>query len=73
MAYDHAERILAAIQRLEADTVELLGSQDQLDAEQERWLRETARPATRHIRASGAVPSACLVPPQAQGVDQSPG
>ena len=45
MAYGHAERTLAAIQRLEAETVQLLDTQDHLDPEQEQWLRETARPA----------------------------
>lgn len=62
MAYGHAERTLATIKRLEAETVDLLGGQDQLDAEQEQWLRETARPATRHVRASGAGPSSCRGP-----------
>lgn len=71
MAYGHAERTLATIQRLEAETVQLLDTQDHLDAEQEQWLRETAHPGTRHIRASGAARSACRVPVQARRVDQS--
>lgn len=33
MAYGHAERTLATIQRLEAEPVQLLGSQNHLDAE----------------------------------------
>ena len=71
MAYGHAERTLATIQRLEAETAQLLDTQDHLDPEQEQWLRETARPATRHIRSSGAVPSACRVPVQTRRADPS--
>ena len=40
MAYGHAERTLAAIRRLEAETAELLRGLPQLDAEQSGWLRE---------------------------------
>jgi hypothetical protein len=43
MAYGHAERTLAAIRLLEAETIELLSAQPLLDPEQEQWLRE-ARP-----------------------------
>jgi hypothetical protein len=57
MAYSHAERTLAAIQRLEAETTELLDSQDHLDAEQEQWLREAAGQASWPIRASSAMRS----------------
>jgi hypothetical protein len=38
MAYGHAERTLAAIRILEAETTNLLVSQDHLDAEQAQWL-----------------------------------
>ncbi len=41
MAYGHAERNLALIRQLEAETEELLGSLPQLDREQSAWLRET--------------------------------
>jgi len=40
VAYGHAERALAAIQALEAETAELLRSLPQLDAEQSSWLEE---------------------------------
>jgi hypothetical protein len=38
MAYGHAERTLAAIRILEAETTDLLASQDHLDPEQAQWL-----------------------------------
>jgi len=44
MAYGHAERTLAAIRLLEAETAELLRGLPQLDAEQSRWLAEWAQP-----------------------------
>ena len=40
MAYGHAERTLAAIRILEAETTDLLVSQDHLDAEQAQWLHD---------------------------------
>ena len=49
MAYGHAERALAAIQALEAETAELLRSLPQLDAEQSSWL-EQIRGAGRQAR-----------------------
>jgi hypothetical protein len=42
MAYGHAERNLALIRQLEAETRQLLGSLDQADPEQSAWLRESA-------------------------------
>jgi hypothetical protein len=69
MAYGHAERTLATIQRLEAETAQLLGSQDHLDAEQEQWLREAAGPDSHRIRRLGAAPPTCRVPAQARRVD----
>jgi hypothetical protein len=42
MAYGHAERNLAAIRQLEAETRELLSGSSQPDPEQLRWLQETA-------------------------------
>ena len=40
MAYGHAERNLALIRQLEAETRQLLESLDQPDSEQSAWLRE---------------------------------
>ena len=40
MAYGHAERTLAAIRLLEAETAELLGRLPHLDCGQSRWLQE---------------------------------
>ena len=42
MVYGHAERNLAAIRQLEAETRELLSGLPQLDLEQLQWLQETA-------------------------------
>jgi hypothetical protein len=44
MAYGHAERTLAAIRKLDAETTQLLGTMTQLDLEQSAWLKETASP-----------------------------
>jgi hypothetical protein len=46
MSYGHAERTLATIRLLEAETIDLLSSQDHLHPEQERWLREAAESAS---------------------------
>jgi hypothetical protein len=54
MAYGHAERTLAAIQLLEAETRDLLNSQDQLDAEQTQWLRDATRSASGGFHGVGA-------------------
>ena len=40
MGYGHAERNLALIRRLEAETRELLDTLDQPDPEQSAWLQE---------------------------------
>jgi hypothetical protein len=40
MAYGHAERNLALIRQLEAETRQLCGSLPQLDQEQSAWLEE---------------------------------
>ena len=40
MAYGHAERTLAAIRCLEAETDELLSARDHLDPDEEQWLQE---------------------------------
>jgi hypothetical protein len=43
MTYGHAERTLATIRRLEAETAALLHSLPRLDAEQLAWLRQVNR------------------------------
>jgi hypothetical protein len=40
MAYGHAERNLAVIRQLEAETAQLLDGLDELDPEQSAWLHE---------------------------------
>jgi hypothetical protein len=40
MAYGHAERNLALLRQLEAETRQLLASLDQPDPEQSAWLEE---------------------------------
>jgi hypothetical protein len=40
MAYGHAERNLALIRQLEAETRQLLGSHPQLNREQSGWLED---------------------------------
>ena len=45
MAYGHAERTLAAIRLIEAETAEFLRSLPQLNAGQSRWLREVTQAA----------------------------
>jgi hypothetical protein len=52
MAYGHAERNLAAIRRLEAETEELLSSLPQSGSGQSRWLRRTAKASSQHPDAS---------------------
>lgn len=53
MAYGHAERILAAIRVLEAETAELLWSLPQLDDEQSGWLDELAAAGSQRARRAG--------------------
>jgi len=52
MSYGHAERTLATIRLLEADTRALLSSQNQLDPGQEEWLRDAAEFASRRLEAA---------------------
>jgi hypothetical protein len=40
MAHGHAERVLAAIRRLEDETRQLLSGLPHLDPEQSQWLQE---------------------------------
>jgi hypothetical protein len=42
MAYGHAERNLAAIRQLEAETRRLIETLDHPDPEQSAWLQESA-------------------------------
>jgi hypothetical protein len=44
MAYGHAERNLALLRQLEAETQQLLESLDRLDPEQSAWQQEVTRP-----------------------------
>jgi hypothetical protein len=47
MGYGHAERNLALIRLLEAETRELLGTLGQPDPEQSAWLQEVTSPERR--------------------------
>jgi hypothetical protein len=53
MSYGHAERNLATIMLLEAETRELLNGIEQLDPEHERFLRDAAESAAQRPPASG--------------------
>jgi len=55
MAYGHAERTLAAMRLLEAETRELLSRQDQLDPEQKQRLRDV--PSRLHCGCGGRRPA----------------
>ena len=50
MAYGHAERTLAAIRLLEAETRELLDGLPQLDPEQSHWRQEVSAPPSRRCQ-----------------------
>jgi hypothetical protein len=52
MAYGHAERTLAAIRLLEAETRELLSSLAQLDPEHRQWLQDAADGAAQRLRST---------------------
>jgi len=54
MAYGHAERTLATIRLLEAETRELLSRSEHLDPEQAQWLRQAADSASRRLRPGSA-------------------
>jgi len=58
MAYGHAERTLAAIRALEAETRELLDGLPQLDREQSQWLQEVTAPRPQRCQPAFAVPPA---------------
>ena len=54
MAYGHAERTLATIRLLEAETRELLSREEQLDPELAERLRAAAESASRRLRSGSA-------------------
>jgi hypothetical protein len=54
MAYGHAERTLATIRLLEAETRELLSREEQRDPELAKWLRTAAESASRRLRSGSA-------------------
>jgi hypothetical protein len=54
MAYGHAERTLATIRLLEAETAELLRNRPDLEPEQESWLRGEAGPAAPQTAGAAA-------------------
>jgi hypothetical protein len=49
MAYGHAERTLATIRLLEAETRELLSRQMHLEPEHAEWLRKAAESASGRL------------------------
>jgi hypothetical protein len=58
MAYGHAERTLATIRLLEAETRDLLSRQERLDPEQAEWLRKAAESASGRLRCADVATSA---------------
>ena len=54
MAYGHAERTLATIRLLEAETRELLSRQKYLEPEHAEWLRQAAESASRRLHSGSA-------------------
>ena len=52
MAYGHAERNLATMRRLAAETDELLSSLPQSGSGQSRWLQQAAKANSQHPDAS---------------------
>jgi hypothetical protein len=58
MAYGHAERTLAAIRLLEAETRELLDGLPQLDPEQSQWREVTAARSQYRPPAVAELPAA---------------
>jgi hypothetical protein len=56
MSYGHAERTLATIRLLEAETRELLSCAEQLDPEHQQWLHAAAESAALRLRSAAAAP-----------------
>ncbi len=54
MAYGHAERNLAAIRLLEAETRELLNGLERLEPEHVQWLQEAAGAASQRLDSACA-------------------
>jgi hypothetical protein len=54
MGYGHAERTLATIRLLEAETRDLLSRREHLDPEQAEWLRQAADSASGRLRSGRA-------------------
>jgi len=52
MSYGHAERTLATIRLLEAETREMLASLERIDPEKVQWLRDDAW-SGREVRPGG--------------------
>jgi hypothetical protein len=52
MAYGHAERTLATIRQLEAETRELLLGLDQLDQQQAEWLAGLAPARSQRLTSA---------------------
>lgn len=50
MAYGHAERTLAAIRLLEAETRDLLNGLEHLDPEHVQWLRDAVESASQRLQ-----------------------
>jgi hypothetical protein len=66
MAYGHAERTLAAIRLLEAETRQLLGGLPVLDREQSQWLQEVTVARSQQCQlalAEPPAPEALMRPP----------
>jgi hypothetical protein len=53
MGYGHAERNLALIRQLEAETTELLDTLMQHDPEQSAWLQEVTSPKGGRFNSAG--------------------
>jgi hypothetical protein len=62
MTYGHAERTLAAIRLLEAETRTLLDDLDELSPEQAQWLDDVGEAASRRSQPGRAVPLRRYVP-----------
>jgi hypothetical protein len=56
MTYGHAERTLAAIRLLEAETRNLLSSPNHLTPQEAQWLRDAAESASRRLRSADTAP-----------------
>jgi len=62
MTYGHAERTLAAIRLLEAETRILLDDLDELSPEQAQWLDDVSAAAFRRSQPGRAAPLRLYVP-----------